>query len=69
MFWEIFRFELKYRIKRPATWAYFGILFAFGCLIAMDGGNGNGSEKAFANSSFQIAVFMGIIPYTKKAIY
>lgn len=61
MFWEIFRFELKYRIKRPATWAYFGILFAFGALIAMDGGNGNGSEKAFANSSFQIAIFMGIM--------
>ena len=61
MFGEIFRFELKYRIKRPATWAYFGILFVFGALIAMDGGNGNGSEKAFANSSFQIAVFMGIM--------
>lgn len=27
MFFEIFKFELKYRSKRPATYIYFGILF------------------------------------------
>ncbi|MFY0625278.1 MAG: aminopeptidase [Reichenbachiella sp.] len=27
MFFEIFKFELKYRLKRPATYIYFGILF------------------------------------------
>ncbi len=62
MFREIFLFELKYRIKRPATWAYFGILFLFGALIAVDGGFvGNASEKAFANSAYQIGSFICII--------
>lgn len=61
MFWKIFTFELRYRIKRPATWAYFGILFLFGWLIAANGGNGTGSEKAFANSAFEVTSFTIII--------
>lgn len=32
MFFEIFKFELKYRSKRPATYIYFGILFLMGFL-------------------------------------
>jgi len=32
MFKEIFLFEIKYRIKRPATWIYFGIFFALSFL-------------------------------------
>lgn len=32
MFTEIFLFELKYRLKRPATWIYFGIFFALSFL-------------------------------------
>ena len=27
MWYQIFKFELAYRKKRPATWIYFGILF------------------------------------------
>ncbi len=30
--WEFFRFELKYRLARPATYIYFGILFLLGFL-------------------------------------
>lgn len=29
MFFNIIKFELQYRLKRPATWIYFGILFLF----------------------------------------
>lgn len=54
MFLEIFKFELKYRLKRPATWAYFGILLLFGFLLAANGANA-GSEKAFANSAVTVA--------------
>ena len=61
MFPEILSFELKYRIKRPATWAYFLLLFLFGWLIAANGGNGSGSEKAFANSAYEVTSFMMII--------
>ena len=32
MFFEILKFELKYRSKRPATYIYFGILFLMGFL-------------------------------------
>lgn len=33
MFSEIFRFELKYRLKRPATYIYFTLLFLMGFLF------------------------------------
>lgn len=52
MFWEIFWFEFKYRIKCLVIWVYFGIFFVFGVLIVMDGGNGNGLEKVFVNLFF-----------------
>jgi hypothetical protein len=61
MFFEILSFELKYRIKRPATWAYFALLFIFGWLIAVNGGNGAGSEKAYANSAYEVTSFLMII--------
>jgi ABC-type transport system involved in multi-copper enzyme maturation permease subunit len=53
MFAEIFRFELKYRSRRPATWAYFGILLLFGFLLSVSGAIG-GSEKAYVNSAASI---------------
>jgi len=60
MFKEIFLFELKYRWKRPATWAYFGILFLFGALI---GGSGNtaGTEKVLINAPGSITQMISII--------
>ncbi len=57
MFKEIFLFELQYRIKRPATWAYFAILFLFGILIGIFADT-PGSEKVFANSPQAIATMM-----------
>ncbi|SFZ93851.1 Peptidase family M1 [Flaviramulus basaltis] len=60
MFKEIFLFEIKYRLKRPATWAYFGILLIFGLIICI-GGNGPASEKVFVNSPVAIARMLSII--------
>ncbi len=60
MFKEIFFFEIKYRIKRPATWAYFGILLVFGLIIAI-GGNGPASEKVFVNSPVAIASMLSTV--------
>ncbi|MBJ6119525.1 ABC transporter permease [Pontibacter sp. BT310] len=63
MFKEIFLFELKYRMKRPATYIYFFILFlmAFLTMLALGGAFGGGviigdasGGKVFANSPYQI---------------
>ncbi|RTQ44969.1 hypothetical protein EJV47_26740 [Hymenobacter gummosus] len=63
MFLEIFLFELRYRLKRPATYIYFGLmmLMAFLCMIALGGAFGGGiiigdagSGKVLANSPYQI---------------
>jgi len=60
MFKEIFLFEVKYRLSRPATWAYFGILLVFGLIVAI-GGNGPASEKVFVNSPVAIATMLSTI--------
>lgn len=60
MFKEIFLFEIKYRLKRPATWAYFGILLIFGLIFSI-GGNGPASEKVFVNSPVAIATMLSVI--------
>ncbi len=60
MFKEIFKFELIYRFKRPATWAYFGILLVFGLLVSI-AGDVPASEKAFVNSPASIATMLTII--------
>ena len=60
MFKEIFQFEIKYRFKRAATWAYFGILVLFGLIVAI-GGNGPASEKVFVNSPVAIATMLSTI--------
>ncbi|OWW25836.1 peptidase M1 [Zobellia sp. OII3] len=57
---EIFLFEIKYRLGRPATWAYFGILIIFGLFVAI-GGNGPASEKVFVNSPVAIATVLSTI--------
>mgnify|MGYP005749831589 CR=1 FL=1 len=63
MFKEIFLFELKYRLKRPATYIYFGLLFAmaFLAMLALGGAFGGGviigdasGGKVNANSPYQI---------------
>lgn len=60
MFKEIFLFEIKYRFRRAATWAYFGILLAFGLFVSI-GGNGPASEKVFVNSPIAIATMLSTI--------
>lgn len=60
MFKEIFLFELKYRFRRPATWAYFGILLIFGLLVSITG-DVPASEKAYVNSPASIATMLIII--------
>lgn len=60
MFKQIFLFELKYRIKRPGTWAYFGLLFLFG-LVTSIYGNTPSSEKVFANAPAAITQMLTLI--------
>ncbi|WP_022824392.1 ABC transporter permease/M1 family aminopeptidase [Hymenobacter norwichensis] len=43
MFLAIFLFELKYRLKRPATWIYFIILFLMAFLLVTAAGGGFGA--------------------------
>src|SRR5688500_4421234 len=60
MFWKIFSFEIKYRIKRPATYAYFFILFLFALLTGIFG-DGPSSEKAYVNSAYWIGQLLVVI--------
>lgn len=60
MFWSILKFELKYRAKRPATWAYFGILLVLGFILSTNGANA-GSEKAFVNSAVTVTALLGTV--------
>ncbi|WP_223284724.1 hypothetical protein [Hymenobacter qilianensis] len=38
MFLQIFRFELWYRLRRPATYIYFGILLLLALLLMLTSG-------------------------------
>jgi hypothetical protein len=60
MFWNILKFELKYRLNRPATWAYFGILLVLGFILSTNGANA-GSEKAFVNSAVTVTALIGTV--------
>ena len=60
MFKEIFLFELRYRLNRPATYLYFFLLFLYGCVTFIKGWV-PGSEKAFINSSYVIHMLFAVI--------
>ena len=60
MFTEIFKFELAYRLKRPATYLYALILFLFTFLLVIYG-NGPASEKTNVNSPYAITGFMVVL--------
>ncbi len=60
MFGKIFFFELKYRLRRPATYAYFGTLFLFAFVSGIYG-DSPASEKVYVNSSFAIGQFLIIL--------
>lgn len=44
MFWPIYLFELKYRLRRPATWIYFGLLTLMSCLLILTAGGAFGES-------------------------
>ena len=54
MFWQIFLFEIKYRIKRPATWIYFLVFFLIGFLSVATGST-PATEKVFHNAPWVMA--------------
>jgi hypothetical protein len=59
MFWQIFTFELKYRLKRPATYIYFLLFLALTAFV-FAAGLINGSEKVHYNSPLFDAVVITI---------
>jgi ABC-2 type transport system permease protein len=60
---EFFLFELRYRLKRPATYIYFGIFFLFSFLaITTDVvGIGGGDGKVLKNAPIVINTFVTIL--------
>ena len=60
MFGEIFKFEIAYRLKRPATYLYALILFLFTFLFVIYG-SGPASEKTNVNSPFAISQFVIVL--------
>ncbi|MDB5235117.1 MAG: hypothetical protein JWR44_2110 [Hymenobacter sp.] len=71
MFLPIFLFELKYRLKRPATWIYFFILalLAFLLVTAAGGGFGSGvsvglggdGQSVKINSPYSITIITAVL--------
>ncbi|MXV16645.1 ABC transporter permease/M1 family aminopeptidase [Hufsiella ginkgonis] len=59
MFWQIFTFEISYRLKRPATYLYFIAFFAIG-LLCFSSGSTPATEKVYHNSPVVLAQFMAI---------
>lgn len=54
MFWQIFSFEIRYRITRPATWIYFFVFFLVG-FLAVGTGWSPASEKVMHNAPWSMA--------------
>ncbi|TAF97348.1 MAG: peptidase M1 [Cytophagia bacterium] len=64
MFSKILSFELKYRFKRPATWAYWTVMFLFSILLAIFGSvstSGSTSEKVFVNGPASAGTFIAVL--------
>ncbi len=61
--WEIFKFEIKYRWKRPATYIYFAIMFLlpFIATISPYIGIGSGSGQVKDNSPVVIASMLSVL--------
>ena len=60
MVWEIFLFEVKFRLKRISTYVYFAIWFfmAFFSVSVRQFGPGSFGGKVFVNSPYAIAQVM-----------
>lgn len=63
MLFRIFSFELSYRLKRPATWVYFGVmmLLAFGAVAAENITIGGGTGQVKENAPVVIAQILLIL--------
>ncbi|WP_375417965.1 M1 family aminopeptidase [uncultured Hymenobacter sp.] len=71
MFLPILLFELKYRLKRPATWIYFALLFlmAFLLVTAAGGGFGTGvnvslggdGQAVKVNAPYSVAITVAVL--------
>ena len=59
MFGQIFLFELKYRLRRPAVYIYFLVVFIFP-FISFANGDLPIQEKEFFNSPASLALFSGV---------
>jgi hypothetical protein len=60
MFWELFLFEIKFRLKRISTYVYFAIWFfmAFFSVSARQFGPDSAGGKVFVNSPYTISLVM-----------
>ncbi|UOQ97402.1 hypothetical protein MUN81_19465 [Hymenobacter sp. 5317J-9] len=58
MFLPIFLFEIKYRLRRPATWIYFGLLLVMGALLTSAAGGifGSGANVSIGGDGGQVKV-------------
>ena len=58
MFLPIFLFELKYRLRRPATWIYFIILTIMGALVTAAAGGifGSGTNVSLSADGAHVHV-------------
>jgi hypothetical protein len=69
MFREIFLFEIRYRLKRPATYIYFFLLTAMAFLLMLAVGGvfganvtvGGGGGRVLANSPYQITAILMVM--------
>ena len=63
MFWEIFLFEIKFRLKRISTYVYFAIWFfmAFFSVSVRQFGPGSFGGKVFVNSPYIIIQVMSTL--------
>ena len=60
MFWFVFSFEIRYRLRRPATYIYFAVFLIFTMLIIAEGGT-PASEKVYHNSPAVIGSFFALL--------
>lgn len=65
--WDIFKFELKYRAKRPATYIYFAIMFLFAFLaittdiVQVGGSAGQIKQNAPSTIAFFYTILSAVI--------
>jgi len=58
-FWQIFLFEIKYRLKRPDTYLYFLVFFSI-TFLAFGFGNVPASDKTYVNAPIVLTKFFTI---------